>query len=75
MSIDPISLTVALSALIVGLWNHVKSSKCGKSCCEIQMNTPHHTTPPIRLVTKSEPIDIPSRLPNGQKRIFYKYIY
>ena len=69
MSVDPISLVVAISALILGLWNHVKSSKCG--ACKIEMvdsttDAPthtDHTTIEHIIENRSQPIPIPSRIP------------
>ena len=37
MSLDPISFTIALTSLILGVWSHVRHSKCG--ICEIDMQS------------------------------------
>ena len=38
MSVDPISLTIALTSLFLGITSYIRSSKCS-NCLEIEMKT------------------------------------
>lgn len=48
MTIDPVTLTIALTSLVVGVVSYIRSSKCS-NCFEIEMRSNHEVE---RLINK-----------------------